>query len=299
MTPKEIHQLGLDELERIQAEMRVIFDELGYPQDESLTQLYNRVAQEGGYLHGKEILASYEAIIQEAKVTAAQALSRQPEADVVVIAGPTGGYYVQPAVDGSRPGAFYAAVSGTEAKFSMPSLAYHEAVPGHHTQIALALEMDLPTFRRGSHFTAYVEGWALYAEQLMWELGAYENDPYGNLGRLRYEAFRAARLVVDTGIHAKQWTFDQAVDYMVENTGFDPGMVNFEVSRYVAWPGQALAYKIGMIKILALRQAAQQQLGDAFDLKAFHSVVLGNGAVPLDILENIVNDYIDEEANSG
>jgi uncharacterized protein (DUF885 family) len=292
LTPEEIHQLGLAELDRIQAEMRTIFDQLGYPSGEGLPALYTRVAQDGGTLYGEDVVAGYEAIIEDAKVRAGEVLGVQPQADVIVIPGPTGGYYIGPAVDGSRPGAFYAAVSGSEPKFGMPTLAYHEAVPGHHTQIALALEMDLPSFRRGSHFTAYVEGWALYAEALMAEIGVYTDNPYGDLGRLQFEAFRAARLVVDTGIHAKGWTFDQAQEFMLENTGLPRGQVQFEITRYIAWPGQALAYKIGMNEIMRLRSLVQSQLGDQFDIRAFHNVVLGNGAVPLSILEQIVEDYI-------
>ncbi len=292
MTPDEIHQLGLGDLERIHAEMRLIFDELGYPADENIPQLYRRVAQDGGTLTGSEIVATYEAIIAEAKTTVAPVFDMQPSTDVIVIPGPTGGYYTAPAVDGSRPGAFYAAVGGSEEYFGMPTLAYHETIPGHHTQVALALALDLPSFRRGSHFTAYVEGWALYAERLMWELGIYEDDSYGNLGRLQFEAFRAARLVVDTGIHAQQWTFDEAAAFMTENTGLDSGMVNFEISRYIAWPGQALAYKIGMIELLELRQMAEERLGEQYDLKEFHNLVLSNGAVPLDILRQIITDNL-------
>jgi uncharacterized protein (DUF885 family) len=174
----------------------------------------------------------------------------------------------------------------------MASLAYHEAIPGHHTQVALALEMDLPSFRKGSLFTAYVEGWALYAERLMAETGVYADDPYGDLGRLQYEAFRAARLVADTGIHAEGWTFDQAVDFMVKNTGMENGFLQFEVARYIAWPAQAVSYKIGMNEILRLRLKAEEQLGDQFDIRQFHNLVLGNGAVPLTILEQIVDHYI-------
>ena len=292
MTPDEIHQLGLGDLDSIHAEMRAIAAELGYPTDESIPQLYRRVAQDGGTLTGSAIVAKYEEIIEQAKTTVAPVFDLQPSSDVVVIPGPTGGYYVSPAMDGSRPGAFYAAVGGSEAYFGMPTLAYHEAIPGHHTQVALALELDLPSFRRGSHFTAYVEGWALYAERLMWELGIYDDDPYGDLGRLQYEAFRAARLVVDTGIHAQKWTFDEAAAFMTENTGLDSGMVNFEISRYIAWPGQALAYKIGMSEILALRQIAEEQLGQQYDLKEFHNLILSSGAVPLDILQQLVNEYI-------
>ncbi|MFC1996775.1 DUF885 family protein [Chloroflexota bacterium] len=292
LTPEEIHQLGFDELDRIQADMRQIFDQLGYPTDETLSALFDRVEAKGGTLYGDEIVAGYEAIITDAKLRADQFLDLQPQADVIVIPGPTGGYYIGPAVDGSRPGAFYAAVSGSEPRFGMASLAYHEAVPGHHTQVALALEMDLPSFRRASLFTAYVEGWALYAERLMAEAGAYKDDPYGDLGRLQMEAFRAARLVVDTGIHAQGWNFDQAVDFMVANTGMEERMMQFEVARYIAWPAQALAYKIGMNEILRLRVKAEDQLGDRFDIREFHNLILGNGAVPLAILEQIVDEYI-------
>ncbi|MFN2235518.1 MAG: DUF885 domain-containing protein, partial [Anaerolineales bacterium] len=298
LTPDEIHQLGHDDLARIQAEMHLIFDQLGYPAEEGLPELFDRVEQDGGTLFGDEIVAGYEAIIADAKVRTAQVLDLQPQADVVVIPGPTGGYYVGPSVDGSRPGAFYAAVSGSEPRFGMASLAYHEAIPGHHTQVALAMEMDLPSFRRGSHFTAYVEGWALYAERLMAEIGAYANDPYGDLGRLQMEAFRAARLVVDTGIHAQGWTFDQAVEFMVENTGMEEQFLQFEVARYIAWPAQALSYKIGMNEILRLRAKTEDQLGGRFDIREFHNLVLGSGALPLSILEQIVDEYITANISS-
>ena len=291
LTTEEIHQMGLDDLERIQVEMRTIFDRLGYPQDEGLPQLFARVAKDGGTLYGEEVVAKYEEIIADAQIRADEVLGKQPQAEVIVIPGQSGGYYIGPAVDGSRPGAFYAAVSGSEPRYGMASLAYHEAVPGHHTQIALSQEMDLPAFRKGMHFTAYIEGWALYAEYLMAETGVYADDAYGDLGRLQYEAFRAARLVVDTGIHAEGWTFDQAVDFMVENTGMPERNMQFEVARYIAWPGQALAYKIGMAEILRLRAGAEEQLGEQFDIRGFHDIVLGNGSVPLSILEEIVVDY--------
>ena len=293
MTADEIHELGLQEVERIQAEIRLHFDELNYPQDEGLPDLFNRVARDGGSLSASQVVAGYEAIISKAEQKVGAVFDLQPSADVIVVGGPIGGYYMAPAIDGSRPGAFYARVNGSEPKFGMPTLAYHEAVPGHHFQIAIAQELDLPSFRHGVHFTAYAEGWALYAERLAWELGLYEGDPYGNLGRLQAEAFRAVRLVVDTGIHAKRWTYDQAVAYMLENTGLSRGMVEFEIARYITWPGQATAYKIGMIKILELRQRAMDQLGGQFDLIEFHNVILGNGAMPLAVLERVVQDYID------
>lgn len=294
MTANEVHQLGLRELERIHAEMRAIFDGLGYPEDESLSELFHRAARDRGFVSGNQVVETYEALIGQADRNLDAAFDIRPDAEVIVIGGPTGGYYVAGSLDGSRPGAFYADVSGgSEALYGMPTLAYHEAIPGHHFQISIAQEADLPFFRTSVLFTAYAEGWALYAERLAWELGWYEDDPYGNLGRLQAEAFRAARLVVDTGIHAKGWTFDQALEFMIENVGYDAGFMEFEISRYIAWPGQATAYKIGMLKILELRRKAMDRLGDQFDLKGFHNVVLSNGSMPLDVLERVVDDYIE------
>ncbi len=297
MTPEEIHELGKQELVRIRAEMRAIFDQLGYPQDEDLAQLYNRVARDGGMVSGSEVAAVFEGYIRDAEERTAAVFDMRPRAEVIVVAGQEGDYYSWPAVDGSRPGMFYARVSGSQPRYRLPSLTYHETVPGHHYQIALALELPLPSFRKGADFLGYVEGWALYAERLAHDLGFYADDPYGNLGRLQMEAFRAARLVVDTGIHAKQWSFGQAVDFMVENTGMQRQYVESEVARYAMWPGQALAYDVGFLKILELRQKAQDQLGGRFDFKEFHNVLLSNGAVPLDVLEHIVDDYI--AANKG
>jgi uncharacterized protein (DUF885 family) len=297
LSADEIHELGLRELERIHAEMRAIFDELGYPEGESLAASFDRVAVDGGHVSGNQVLETYERLIEEADQNLDPAFDIRPKAEVIVVGAPIGGYYVSGSVDGSRPGAFYAGVSGTgEDLYGMPTLAYHEAIPGHHTQIAIAQEADLPSFRTAVGFTGYAEGWALYAEGLAAELGWYEDDPYGNLGRLQFEAFRAARLVVDTGIHAKKWTFDEAEDFFVENTGFGPNDgVNpeYEIARYIVWPGQSTAYKVGMIKIRELRQRAMDQLGDQFDLKEFHHVLLTNGSMPLEILERVVDDYIE------
>jgi uncharacterized protein (DUF885 family) len=294
MTADEIHDLGLQEVARIRAEMRVLFDQLGYPEDESLPRLFERVAVDGGFLQGEQIVAGYEAIIDKAEEQIDLVFDMRPRAGVQVIGGVSGGYYIPPAMDGSRPGYFYASSVGTQPRFSMPTLAFHEAVPGHHLQLALAQELDLPLFRNNTSFTAYAEGWALYAERLAWEMQFYEDDPYGNLGRLQAEAFRAARLVVDTGIHAKRWTYEQAVTYMVENTGMPRDQIEFEVSRYITWPGQATAYKIGMIRILDLRQRVEDRLGERFDLKTFHNVLLGNGSLPLDVLDGLVDGYIEE-----
>jgi uncharacterized protein (DUF885 family) len=299
LSADQIHKLGLQALDRIHTEMRTLFDQLGYPIDESLPELFNRIATDSGSLSGDEIVQGYEDIITAADLNIGDAFDLRPNIGVIVIGGPTGGYYMPPAIDGSRPGMFYAQNTGIQPRFSMPTLAYHEAIPGHHFQIAIAQQLDLPSFRRGSDFTAFVEGWALYAEHLVAELDFYKNDAYGDLGRLQAEAFRASRLVVDTGIHARQWTFDQAVDFMVENTGMPEYSMQGEVSRYISIPGQATAYYIGYTKILDLRQQAMDQLGDSFDLTEFHNLLLGSGAMPLDILEKVINDYIQSKLVGG
>ena len=197
--------------------------------------------------------------------------------------------------DGSRPGIFYVNTYDLPARprWFMEALSIHEANPGHHFQIAIALELEgVPLIRRFGLFTAYVEGWALYAERVAWELGLMPTNA-DNIGRLTAELFRAVRLVVDTGIHHKRWTREEAIDYMLANTGMAESDVVSEIERYIVLPGQATAYKVGMMKILELREHAMNELGDKFDLRDFHDVVLKNGAVPLDILERIVNDYID------
>jgi uncharacterized protein (DUF885 family) len=178
--------------------------------------------------------------------------------------------------------------------WGMRTLAYHEGVPGHHFQIALQMEQeDLPFFRRLIPFTAYTEGWALYAERLAWELG-FQDDPYDNVGRLRDELFRAVRLVVDTGIHHGRWSREQAIEYMLANTGAVESEVVAEVERYFVMPGQACSYKVGMIKMLELRERARSELGGAFELRDFHRVVLTNGAMPLTLLDRLVDEYIAE-----
>jgi uncharacterized protein (DUF885 family) len=293
LTADEIHQLGITELERIHGEMREIFSELGYPEDESIYQSYQQVANDGGIIPGNEMVAFHESIIEQANINLGELFEIQPEEPVVVIGGPIGGFYSPGSIDGTRPGAFYAEISPEgRPYFNLPSLTYHEAIPGHHFQIALAHEVDLPLFRNLLNFNAYVEGWALYAERLAWEAGWYEDDPFGDLGRLQFEAFRAARLVVDTGIHTKGWTFNHAVVFFMDNAGFDRQFSEQQIARYIVLPGQSTGYMIGMLKILELRQIAMEQLGDQFDLKQFHTVILQNGSMPLDVLEGIVQDYI-------
>jgi uncharacterized protein (DUF885 family) len=303
LTPDQIHQLGLSEVARIQAEMRSVFDELGYPEDEGLAASMNHaITEAGGYdtsspTGGDEVIQAYEEILTEVDQELGDMFGLMPAADVVVIGessfGGGGGYYNPGSVDGSRPGAFHTGIACCWVpRYRMKTIAYHEALPGHHFQIAVAQEQDLPTFMNDIIFNAYVEGWALYAERLGWELGLYD-DPYSNLGRLHLELLRAVRLVTDTGVHALRWTRSEAKAYMTEAMG-DANSTH-EVDRYLVLPGQATGYKIGMLKILELRQRAMDELGDRFDIKQFHDTILGSGSVPLEVLERIVLEYIESE----
>ena len=207
-----------------------------------------------------------------------------PKAGFTIVPEPfgAGGYYVPGSVDGSRLGAFHAGIGGRVSRYRLPTIAYHEAVPGHHYQIALAQELDLPSFRRFVTHNGYVEGWALYAERLVHDVGLYADDPYGNIGRLELELLRAARLVTDTGIHALGWSRAEARDYL--ESVFGGPLWSHEVERYVVLPGQATGYMIGLLEILAARDAAAAALGDGFDLSLFHTAVLGHGSLPLEIL---------------
>lgn len=288
-TPDQIHQLGLTELARIHAEMTEIFAQLGYPQNETLAQLYARADIDGGTIQGSQAVAFYEDIVAEAYTQLPSVFSTIPQQQVVVIGGESGGYYIRGSDDGSRPGAFYASTVNDLAYTRMPTLAYHEAVPGHHLQIALAQELDLPEFRKRSSFTSFVEGWGLYAERLAKDLGWYEGDLYGDLGRLQFEAMRAARLVIDTGIHNRGWTYDQADQFHFDNVGFYGS-----IARYSVWPGQATAYMTGMLKFLELRTKAENELGENYDIKEFHSTVIGSGSMPTNLLEDLIDRYIAE-----
>ncbi len=307
-TPQYIHDLGLKEVNRIQSEIMTILAEQDYDVAQGFSvAIENLAAQESFYYEDSDagraqILADYQKILDEIDVGLDSAFRVRPNAGMEVVRIPEfkektapGAYYQQPAIDGSRPGRFFANLYDIKAtpKYSMRTLAYHEGIPGHHFQIAIAMELEgLPLFRKFSPFTAYVEGWALYSEYLAWELN-FQDDPFDNIGRLQAELFRAVRLVVDTGIHYKKWTREKAIDYMKENTGMAQSDVVSEIERYIVMPGQATAYKVGMIKILELREKAKLALGDKFDLRDFHDVVLKNGAVPLSILELFVDDYIE------
>jgi len=306
MTPEEVHQLGLSEVARIEAEMDAILKGQGLTEGSvgaRIRQLNDRpeLSYPNDDSGRKQVLADYQKIIDEVNAGLDPSFNKRPRVSVVVQRVPEfkektapGAYYQPPPLDESRPGTFFANLRDLHEtqKFGMRTLAYHEAIPGHHFQIALAQEMKgVPIFRKVLHFTPYSEGWALYAERLAWELG-FEKDPLDNLGRLRDEMLRAVRLVVDSGMHYKRWTREQAVDYMVEKTGIAQGDVVAEIERYLVWPGQALAYKVGMLKILELRERAKHELGDKFDIRAFHDVVLGSGAMPLAVLEQQVDRWI-------
>jgi uncharacterized protein (DUF885 family) len=297
LSAEEIHELGLRHVERLHAEIRTLFTGLGYPAGESIAALYERLAKQGGTFYGQAAVSAFEAAIREAETFLPQAFDILPRASVQVVGGEEGNYYMPPSFDGSRPGLFYALINNPVPEYDVKTLVYHETVPGHHLQISIAQEQTgLPALRQGMQFNAYVEGWALYAERLMWELGAYVDDPQGDLGRLRMEVYRAARLVVDTGLHSKRWSFDQAVDYLAETAAFPLGATQADITRYSVWPGQATSYYIGFLKILELRQKAMDALGGRFDLKAFHHILLVNGSLPLTILEELVDSYIGDLA---
>ncbi len=313
MTANEIHAIGLAEVERIQSEMLEIFASEGYDTSPGVKALFDQLAEEERFYYpdtdeGRaQILEDYATIIEEIEEGIAGAFNIKPRAGIVVKRVPEfseetapGAYYNKPSRDGSRPGTFYANLFDIKAtpKYGMRTLAYHEGVPGHHFQLAIQTELQgIPEFRKETGFTAYSEGWALYAEQLAWEMG-FQTDPYDNLGRLQAELFRAVRLVVDTGIHAKRWSREEAIDYMLANTGIAESDVISEIERYIVMPGQATAYKVGMMELLRLRDEAEQALGDKFDIRDFHDVVLKNGALPLTALRELVMKYIAEQSDA-
>jgi len=291
LTADEIHELGRTEVARIQADMRMAFADLGYPANESLGELFSRLDSDGGIVAAADIVTVNESIIAVARSLYGAAFTVRPDHEVSVIGGPGCCYYVPGAVDGSRPGAFHVGLYDTPY-YQIPTTAYHEAIPGHHLQSSVARQTELPTFRNHIYSGAYIEGWGLYSEILAAELGWYEQDAIGDLGRLQAEVIRAVRLVVDTGIHSKGWSFDLAVDYFGENTGLPLRRSQGAAIRYSLLPGQATTYMVGSLKIMELRDRAIIQLGAAFDLAEFHSVVLEQGALPLTVLETVVDDYI-------
>ena len=307
----EIHEIGLQEVERIGNRMKEIFIELGYEVNKPVGEMMSDLNENPEFLYEdtldrKEIvIKDYNQMVKEAEQDVKPYFFDFPESPVEVRAVPeysektaAGGYYQSPSLDGSRPGVFYANLYDIKQtpKFGMRTLTFHEAVPGHHFQIALNLENDeLTLYRRlGYRTSAYTEGWALYAEQLGVEVGMTKNL-YDELGVLQSEMFRANRLVVDTGLHYKKWTREKAMDYMKKVTGMSDTEVRVEIERYIVWPGQATSYKMGMIKILDLRDKAMKELGAKFDLRKFHSIVLNQGIVPLFILDDLIDEWINEE----
>jgi uncharacterized protein (DUF885 family) len=306
-TPEQVHQLGLSEVARITQEMDGLLKAQGLSSG-SVGERMTALGKDPRFLYPndddgrRQALARYQQILDEVSARMPQYFRTLPPTRLTVERvppsqekGTSGGYYQQASMDGSRPGMFFANLREMNEvpKWGMKTLAYHEGIPGHHFQISTALGLkDLPLIRQQTLYTAYAEGWALYAEQFAAEIGMYKDDPWGDLGRLQMELLRATRLVVDTGIHAKGWSREQAIDYMVNTTGMAPGDVTTEVERYMAFPGQACAYKVGQLKILELREKARTALGPKFNLKDFHAVVLENGGVPLTLLEQLVDEWI-------
>ncbi len=310
MTPSDIHELGLAEVERISAEMDAILDELGV-EGETAGLRFAKLADDPGMVYPNDdpskeaLLATLREQVDAINVKAPDWFGTLPPQPVEVRRIPTyeqdsapGGYYTGPSLDGSRPGIYWINLKDTAdwPRYTLKTLTYHEAVPGHHFQIALQQDVgDMPLVRNMLFLSEFGEGWALYAEKVADEMGMYEDDPLGQLGRLQSELFRAARLVVDTGLHDKRWTREEAIAWMTRTTGETEASVTREIERYSVWPGQATSYKLGQLKILELRDRAREALGDAFDIRAFHDEILLDGSVPLPVLEEKVEAWIERQ----
>ena len=305
LTAAEIHQIGLNEIESLGHEYRRLGGAvLG---TDSLGTIYRRLREDQSLRFGSaaEVRAQAERALARAKAAIGDWFGRLPRADCIVepipdVAAPDSplAYYLPPAQDGSRPGTFFVNLHEptTRTIYESEALAFHESIPGHHLQLAIAQEVEgLPTFRQHALVTAYVEGWGLYTERLGDEMGLYSGD-LERMGILSFDSWRAGRLVVDTGLHAQGWSRQQAIDYLVDNSPQAPNNIENEVDRYIGWPGQALAYKIGQREILRLRADAMQRLGAKFDIKAFHDVVLGSGPLTLPVLARLVDDWLEETA---
>jgi uncharacterized protein (DUF885 family) len=305
-SPAEVHQVGLVEVERITGEMDAILRGEGYTEG-TVGERMQQLSAESRFVYpntaeGKAaLIADAQSQIAEITEVLPQWFSTTTKHPVEVRAVPEysqdsapTGYYNPPAKDGSRPGVYWLNVRDTAVhpRFALPTLSYHEAIPGHHLHFATAVDQDVPPLVTAIWSNSAGEGWALYSEQLAAEMGMYEGDPYGDLGRLQAELHRAVRLVVDTGMHATRWSREQAIEYMIEAEGVEEGTAVSEVERYAVWPGQALGYKLGMLKILELREEARRALGDKFDIRAFNDTVLHVASTPLPYIEATVRDWI-------
>ena len=301
LTPDEIHEIGLQEVERIRRDMEAVIAEVGFQGDMAAFNTFLRTDPQFYYDSPEALLEGYQAVSKRLDPGLVKLFGKLPRAPYGVRAIPdeeapdtTTAYYMRPAIDGSRPGWYYVNLHRPEVrpKFEMEVLSVHESVPGHHLQISLAQELTgLPEFRRNGGFTAFIEGWGLYSERLGYDMGLY-TDPYSRYGQLIYDMWRAVRLVVDTGIHYFGWDRQRAIDYFLANAAKSETDIINEIDRYIGWPGQALAYKIGQLKMLELRREAETTLGDAFDIRDFHDELLGAGALPLDVLENRMDTWL-------
>lgn len=307
MSPEEVHQMGLDQVRDLHSRIDTLLRGQGYTRG-SVGERINALNGEARFLWPNtdagraQLLESLNAQIADITPRLPRAFNTLPRAaleirrvPIDIEAGAPGGYYQGAPLDNSRPGVYYINLKDTHEwpKIGLPTLSYHEGSPGHHFQISIAREAgELPIYRRTGGFSAYSEGWALYAERVADELGVYEGDPFGRIGYLQSYLFRATRLVVDTGLHHKRWTREQAIRWMVENAAEPEGSAVREIERYIVWPGQATAYKIGQTVIEGLRAEAEQRMGPRFDVKAFHDIVLLGGAMPLTVLERRVREWM-------
>ena len=301
LTADEIHEIGLKEVARNRAEMEKVIQEVNFDGNFEEFLHFLRTDPQFYYQTSEELLEGYQAISKRLDPEMPKLFGKLPRMPYGVVPIPdsmardnTTAYYFGPSADGTRAGYYYVNLyqPETRPKYEMEVLSVHEAVPGHHLQVALQMELgDLPNFRRYLDFTVFTEGWGLYSERLGYDMGLY-TDPYSRFGQLTYDMWRAVRLVVDTGMHHKGWTRQQAIDYFVANAAKSEEDITNEIDRYISWPGQALAYKIGQLKIIELREQAETTLGEKFDIRSFHDMVLGSGSIPLNVLEQNVNQWI-------
>ena len=307
LTPDEIHEIGLREVARIRGEMEAVIDTVGFEGDIAAFNEVLRTDPQFYYETPEALLEGYQAVSKRLDPGLVNLFGKLPRAPYGVRPIPdeeapdtTTAYYMRPAIDGSRPGWYYVNLYQPEVrpKFEMEVLSVHESVPGHHLQISLAQELTgLPEFRRNGGFTAFIEGWGLYSERLGYDMGLYK-DPYSRYGQLVYDMWRAVRLVVDTGIHYFGWSRQKAIDYFIANAAKSEADIINEIDRYIGWPGQALAYKIGQMKMLELRGEAETALGEDFDIRTFHDHMLSAGALPLDILERRMDVWLAEQVTA-